>query len=92
MSHQRQPFLICYDIGCPRRWRRVFMAVKDWATPMQKSVFVGWFGREELESLLKELEEHIHAEEDSVQVYELRQPEPGHRLGLSPTSRQSWTV
>lgn len=92
MSHSRRPFLICYDIRCPRRWRRVFMTVKDWATPMQKSVFVGNLGREELESLLKELEGHIHAEEDSVQVYELRQSEPSRSLGFSPASLQSWTV
>lgn len=92
MHNTRQPFLICYDIACPRRWRRVYGIVKDWATPMQKSVFVGHFREDELETLLQKLEPCIDAKTDSVQIYRLHRPEPACRLGDTLPLELSWTV
>lgn len=36
----RRPFLVSYDIACPRRWRRVFARLKRAGEPVQLSVFV----------------------------------------------------
>lgn len=90
--HQRHAFLICYDIGCPRRLRRVYMSVKDWAMPVQKSVFVAQLRQEELDGLLLELETLIDADEDSLQVFRLHRPQPDRCLGVALIPNHSWTV
>lgn len=64
-------YLICYDIADPKRLGRVHRICRNYAIPVQYSVFLGELSREQLEQLLSVLEETISSKEDDVRLYPL---------------------
>ena len=66
---QRKTFLIAYDIADPRRLVRVHRCLKNYAVPVQYSVFLGLMSERELERALGEVAGLIDAEEDDVRAY-----------------------
>lgn len=84
MSHTKN-YLICYDIRDARRLRRVHRTLRDFATPVQFSVFEAELNASELNLLRQSLLELVDAELDRVSFYPLT---PGYQkiqLGCNET-------
>lgn len=64
------PYLVSYDIRCPKRLGRVFRLLKKSGIHVQYSVFLLELDRREVISLLAYLDNMIAAEDD-VRVYTL---------------------
>lgn len=62
-------YLICYDIRCPKRLRRVHKAVLGYAIPVQKSIFYGVLNLEQHQQLIDKLVEIIDSDTDDVKIY-----------------------
>ena len=77
----RRTFLVCYDIGDPKRLRQVFKTCRDFGNHLQYSIFeCDMTPREktQLESLLRDI---IHHTEDQVLFVDLGSVEKrGDRL------------
>jgi CRISPR-associated protein Cas2 len=72
---QRMPFLLCYDIANPKRLQKIHRVIKNYAVPIQYSVFLGRFTSKELKTLLSTLDGLIKSSEDDIRIYPLnRQP------------------
>lgn len=77
---QRSMYLICYDISCPRRLRRVHRLLAGFRVAGQKSVFECLLTRGELRGVVEQLRELIDPDEDRV-----------HLLALDPRlPREGW--
>ncbi len=62
----RQRYVVTYDIGDPKRLRRVFKLMKGWGVHLQYSVFRCDLTAAMLVQLRAELREMINFEEDRV--------------------------
>ena len=71
-------YLICYDIGCPRRLGRIHRTLKRQAMALQYSVFLFSGTPQQLERCLTELERLMDKHEDDIRAYPL--PARGLRL------------
>lgn len=80
---ERDLYLICYDVSCPRRWRRVHRLLAGFRVAGQKSVFECLMTRGELELCVAQLRELIDPAEDRVHVLALdpRMPREGWGRG-----------
>jgi CRISPR-associated protein Cas2 len=76
-----RPYLICYDIACPRRLGRLHRHLKKIATPLQYSVFEAELTAVALNRLLHEMCDLINAREDDVRVYPIQRTVPMITLG-----------
>ncbi|MDW8126089.1 MAG: CRISPR-associated endonuclease Cas2 [Geminicoccaceae bacterium] len=65
---KRLLYLVCYDVRCPRRLKRVLEVVKAWSTGGQKSVHECWLDALELRRLERELSAVIDRAEDSLLI------------------------
>lgn len=65
----RRLYLVCYDVRCPRRLRRVLHAVRGWSTGGQRSVHECWLAYAERLALEVELRNIIDPREDSVLLF-----------------------
>lgn len=83
MSRRAGPWLVAYDVACPRRLARVHRLLVAWALPAQYSVFLLVAARPAVDALVGELAKLIHPRQDDVRIFRL---EPGwmHSLG-APT-------
>lgn len=70
MAEQRNWYLICYDIRCPKRWRRAYKVLEGYGERLQYSMFRCWLSARLREKLRWELET-ILAEEDSLLLIRL---------------------
>lgn len=70
-------YLICYDIGCPRRLQRIHRALKGQAMALQYSVFLFSGTPEQLDRCLVQLERLMDKQQDDIRAYPL--PERGLR-------------
>ena len=68
---QRALYLICYDISCTRRWRRVHRLLKSFRVEGQKSVFECLLSPGELREVVERLDALIHHGEDRVHLLRL---------------------
>lgn len=64
-------WLVAYDIADPRRLGRVGRWVRDFAMPVQYSLYLGLLGESELGRLVAGLETRIRPNEDDVRLYHL---------------------
>ena len=64
-------WLVAYDIADPRRLARVGRWVRDFAMPVQYSLYLGLLGESELGRLVAGLETRIRQSEDDVRLYHL---------------------
>jgi CRISPR-associated protein Cas2 len=79
----RKKYLICYDVRDPARLRRVHRAVRDFAAPVQLSVFEAELRPEELEALLQSLTALIDLDLDRIGIYPLSNGQ--HKISLGET-------
>ncbi|MEN8129537.1 MAG: CRISPR-associated endonuclease Cas2 [Pseudomonadota bacterium] len=63
--------LVCYDIGDPKRLRRVHHCMVGWGVPVQYSVFIATLVRAQVDLLIGELEQTIDPAHDDVRIYPL---------------------
>lgn len=71
MSLRRLPWLIAYDVRSPQRLARIHRWLSRRAAPVQYSVFIGRFDREEIDSLRDGIRGIINESEDDVRFYPL---------------------
>ena len=64
-------YLIAYDIADPRRLSRVHRYLKDWAVPVQNSVFTAVLRQAQVEIMVAGIERIIDEGEDDVRIYPL---------------------
>lgn len=64
-------YLVCYDIGNPRRWRKVFRAMKGYGEWLQLSVFHCRLSREKHLRMQDRLGELINRSEDHLLIIDL---------------------
>ena len=80
----RAPYIVSYDIRCPRRLGRIHRRLKGQGMRGQYSVFFLWLSVAELVDLELALDEEIAPEEDDIRIYPLPRRPDGEWLGLSP--------
>jgi CRISPR-associated protein Cas2 len=83
----RKKYLICYDVRDPARLRRVHRIVRDFAAPVQFSVFEAELRPEELENLLQSLTELIDLDQDRIGIYPLPNGQQKISLGSADADR-----
>lgn len=64
-------YIVAYDIGNPRRWRRVFKLMKGYGRWVQLSVFQCRLSARRRIEMARRLEEAIRAEDDHVLILDL---------------------
>jgi len=81
-------YLVCYDIcgdGAPKRWRRVYRAMRAHGEHLQYSVFRCSLSPIQLEQLLDTLEQVIDSDTDQVMFIPLGQ-------SSAPRSWRAFTI
>jgi len=69
MSETASHYIICYDIVDAKRLRRVHRLIRDYAMPVQYSVFEAELNQTHLDQLIQKLEQEIK-EEDNIMIYQ----------------------
>lgn len=64
-------YIVAYDIGNARRWRRVFKLMKGYGRWLQLSVFQCRLSARRRIEMARRLEETIRAEDDHVLILDL---------------------
>lgn len=67
----RHPYLVAYDVACPRRLARTLAAVKAWRASGQKSVAECFLSPAERDGLCRALSGIIESAEDRLHVIRL---------------------
>ncbi|MGR6035475.1 MAG: CRISPR-associated endonuclease Cas2 [Candidatus Nitrosoglobus sp.] len=80
-DNARRLHLICYDIVCLRRLGQIYHCLKDWAAPVQYSIFVAKLNHQEVGILAARLASRIHPRQDDIRIYPLSEKLAIHRLG-----------
>ena len=73
-------YIICYDITNPRRLGRIHRTLKQYATPLQYSVFLFTGSAIQLEQCLARLAAIMNEHSDDIRAYPL--PQRGLRLAI----------
>jgi CRISPR-associated protein Cas2 len=68
MAELRHEYLICYDIRCPKRWRRAFKLLKGYGASVQLSIFRVRLSQRDREKLRWELAKILKPEDDILLV------------------------
>jgi CRISPR-associated protein Cas2 len=63
MAELRHEYLICYDIRCPKRWRRVFKFLNGYWATVQLSIFRCRLSQRDREKLRWELSQILKPED-----------------------------
>ena len=79
MGGEENLYIVAYDIGAPRRWRRVFRIMEGYGEWLQLSVFQCRLNRRRRVELKAALEAAIDRAEDHVVIFDL-----GPATGLRP--------
>lgn len=64
-------YLVCYDIAEPKRWRKVYRAMKGYGSWLQLSVFQCRMGRKNWLLMTETLKALIHEKEDHVLIIDM---------------------
>ena len=51
MAQLKHWYLICYDIRCPKRWRKAYKLLEGYGSRVQYSLFRCWLSQREREKL-----------------------------------------
>ena len=76
-------YIICYDITNPRRLGRIHRTLKQYAVPLQYSVFLFTGSAAQLAQCLARLQAIMDEHSDDIRAYPL--PRRGLRLVLGPS-------
>ena len=76
-----QPYLLCYDISDDKRLSRIHRTAVENGQPIQYSVFLLIKTEEELETLIRELQQEMDPNEDDIRIYPLNNPTRVDTLG-----------
>jgi CRISPR-associated protein Cas2 len=68
MAEQKHWYLICYDIRCPKRWRKAYKLLNGYGERLQYSIFRCWLSQRSREKLRWELEKVLEAEDDLLLI------------------------
>lgn len=77
-------YLISYDICNELRLRRVHAIVRDFAQPVQYSVFLGRLTQPHKAELTRRLTNVIHHDEDQILFFDLGKVEGQHLIETPP--------
>jgi CRISPR-associated protein Cas2 len=91
MSDPRLPWLICYDIRCPKRLSRLHRFLCQHAAPVQYSVFIGEYRRSEIDWLCQQISGIIENRVDDVRCYPIPR-EPCLSMIGTPRCPEGWTL
>lgn len=80
-------YLVTYDISCPKRWRRVFRALKGFGEHVQLSVFRCDLTPPRLVRLRMSLDKIIKHDEDQVLIMNLGRSTPEVIQGIEVLGR-----
>lgn len=64
MAEQRNWYLVCYDIRCPKRWRKAYKLLQGYGESLQYSIFRCWLSQRDREKLRWQLEKILTAEDN----------------------------
>lgn len=67
----RASYLVCYDIGDPKRWRKIHKLMLAYGEPLQLSVFLCRLSPVEFEEMLGRVLAELHRTEDALAVADL---------------------
>ncbi|MFE1743959.1 CRISPR-associated endonuclease Cas2 [Coleofasciculus sp. H7-2] len=70
MAEAKNWYLICYDIRCPKRWRKAYKLLQGYGQRIQYSIFRCWLSQRDREKLRWELEK-VLVTEDSLLLLRL---------------------
>jgi CRISPR-associated protein Cas2 len=79
----RTLYLVCYDVCCPKRLRRVYKFLLGYRVGGQKSFFECWLTLAELRAVQSMLSQLIDLDEDRVHIFQLDPRMECDRLGLA---------
>lgn len=68
MAEFKNWYLICYDIRCPKRWRKAYKLLEGYGDRLQYSLFRCWLSQRSREKLRWELERVLSPEDDLLFV------------------------
>lgn len=68
MAEQKNWYLVCYDIRCPKRWRKAYKLLEGYGSRLQYSIFRCWLSQRTREKLRWELEEVLTTEDDLLLI------------------------
>ena len=64
----RHWYLVCYDIRCPKRWRKAYKLIEGYGDRLQYSIFRCWLSQKAREKMRWELEKILTEEDDLILI------------------------
>lgn len=64
MAELKNWYLVCYDIRCPKRWRKSYKLLEGYGERIQYSIFRCWLSQRMREKLRWQLEKILTKEDD----------------------------
>ncbi|WP_407810278.1 CRISPR-associated endonuclease Cas2 [Spirulina subsalsa] len=71
MAELKNWYLVCYDIRCPKRWRKAYKVLEGYGERLQYSIFRCWLSLRMREKLRWELE-RVLTENNGIQAPSFR--------------------
>jgi CRISPR-associated protein Cas2 len=68
MAEAKNWYLICYDIRCPKRWRKAYKLLQGYGGRIQYSIFRCWLSQRGREKLRWELEKVLETEDSLLLI------------------------
>ena len=68
MAELKNWYLICYDIRCPKRWRKTYKLLEGYGDRIQYSIFRCWLSMRMREKLRWELEKILTKDDDLLLI------------------------
>lgn len=90
MSERRLPWLLAYDVRCPRRLQRLHRRLLRIAAPVQYSVFLLHATTAEMKQLMDELAAGYIADVDDLRAYPIGEADSVSALG-APRCPERWS-
>ncbi len=75
-------YLLSYDISHEKRLKKFHYRLKKQALALQKSVFLVEANRDELQQIIKLVEQYTHTLEDDVRLYPISHPKAIWSAGI----------
>lgn len=80
MPH-RTPYIIAYDISCPKRQHRIRKLLRGYSTGGQKSLFECWLSNKELHNIQQTLRDKLQPDTDRLHIFHITEQTQARLLG-----------